>query len=231
MQLRRLLPDCETVALADALGDLRLADLAPPDRPYVICNMVASGDGRTSLEGRSAPLSDPADRELFHMLREQVDAVLAGTGTLRAERYRRLVRDPERRARRAARGLAEDPLAVVLTRSGNLPDIEMLTDPAQPRAVFKGVAAEPRSAFESLRAEHGVRSVLVEGGATLNGSLLHDGLLDELFLSLAPVLVGGEGRPIVDGPALDPPASLELAGLLQHEHALYLRYRVGLRSG
>jgi riboflavin biosynthesis pyrimidine reductase len=56
-------------------------------------------------------------------------------------------------------------------------------------------------------------------------------LLDELFVSFAPGLVGGEGRPIVDGPALDPPASLELAGLLQHEHALYLRYRVGIRSG
>lgn len=213
------------------LDDMRLAELAPPDRPYVIANMVASADGRTTVEGRSAPLSDPADRLLFHALRRQVDAVLAGTGTLRAERYRRLVRQPERRAEREARGLQPDPVAVVLTRSGDLPDIEMLTDPDQPRAIFAGEEADPTVAFRRLREEHGVRSLLCEGGAVLLGSLLRAALVDELFLCLAPVLAGGEGQVTVAGPALHPPVTLQLMHVLEHEDVLFMRYRIGLGRG
>ncbi len=214
------------------LSDLRLADLAPPDRPYVIANMVASADGRTTVEGRSAPLSDPADRLMFHALRRQVDAVLAGTGTLRTERYRRLIRQPERREERRARGLQPDPVAVVLSRSGNLPDdIEMLTDPEQPRAIFTGEEADPAAAFARLRTEHGVRSLLCEGGAVLLGSLLRAGLVDELFLCLAPVLAGGEGQVPVAGPALEPPVTLQLVHLVEHEGVLFMRYRIGPDRG
>src|SRR5215213_4803885 len=98
MDVRLLHPEPRTVDVEHVLDDLGLSPLAPPDRPYVIANMVASADGRTSVQGESAPLSSPADRILFHALRGQVDAVLAGTLTLRAEGYRRLVRDPDRRA-------------------------------------------------------------------------------------------------------------------------------------
>ena len=152
MEIRRLFPDAGTLEAARALDDLRLGDAAPDDRPYVVANMVASADGRATLDGASAGLSGPADRALFHALRGQVDAVLAGTGTLRAERYRRLIRQPERREERRARGLAPDPLAVVLSRSGDLPDIELLSDPEQPagglhrRRRRPGVGAAPRPA-------------------------------------------------------------------------------------
>jgi riboflavin biosynthesis pyrimidine reductase len=232
MDVRLLHPAHRTVEAEHVLDDLRLGDLAPPDRPYVIANMVASADGRTTVEGRSAPLSDPADRFLFHALRRQVDAVLAGTGTLRTERYRRLVRQPERREERRARGLQLDPLAVVLSRSGDVPeDIEMLTDPEQPRAVFKGDEADPVQAFRRLREEHEVRSLLCEGGAVLLGALLQAGLVDELFLCLAPVLAGGEGQVTVAGPALHPPVTLRLVHLIEHEDVLFMRYRIGMRRG
>jgi riboflavin biosynthesis pyrimidine reductase len=232
MELRRLYPDTAAVEAARALDDLNLNELAHPDRPYVIANMVASADGRTTVEGRSAPLSDPADRILFHALRSQVDAVLAGTGTLRTERYRRLIRQPERREDRKTRGLEPDPLAVVLSRSGDLPaDIEMLTDPEQPRAIFTGDDAEPTSAFHRLREEHGVRSLLCEGGAVLLGALLRANLVDELFLCLAPMLVGGEGQVTVAGPALHPPVTLQLEHLLEHEDVLFMRYRIGIGRG
>jgi len=209
-----------------ALDDLALADLAPPDRPYVVANMVASADGRSTVDGRSAPLSSPADRVLFHALRRQVDAVVAGTGTLRTERYRRLVRKPEDREDRAARGLAPDPLAVVLSRSGDFPaDIEMLTDPEQPRAIFTGEEADPAAALRRLRSEHGVRSLLCEGGARLLGGLVRAGLVDELFLCLSPLLVSGEEEVTLAGPALRPPVRLELVHVLEHEHVLFMRYR------
>jgi riboflavin biosynthesis pyrimidine reductase len=231
MDVRRLHPDPTTVEAARALGEIDFNALAHPDRPYVVANMVASADGRTTVEGRSAPLSDPADRALFHALRARVDAVLAGTGTLRAERYRRLIRQPERREERRARGLEPDPVAVVLTRSGNLPDIEMLTDPEQPRAVFGGDDADPATAFRRLREEHGVRSLLCEGGAVLLGSLLRAELVDELFLCLAPMLAGGEGQVTVAGPALHPPVTLQLVHVLEHENSLFMRYRIELGRG
>jgi riboflavin biosynthesis pyrimidine reductase len=231
MQIRRLLPDAATVEAERALDDLGLADQAHPDRPYVVANMVAAADGRATVDGASAKLSGPADRALFHALRGQIDAVLAGTGTLRAERYRRLVREPERREERRARGLQPDPLAVVLSRSGDLPDIEMLTDPEQPRAVFIGEDAEPSSALRRVREEHGVRSLLVEGGPHLLGSLLDAGLVDELFLALAPVLAGGDGPTAVAGPPFRPTVTLRLLHLLEHQDMLFMRYRIGMPRG
>ncbi|MEA2177284.1 MAG: hypothetical protein QOG77_581 [Solirubrobacteraceae bacterium] len=232
MDVRRLLPDQRTVEAEHALDDLQLGDLAPPDRPYVVANMVASADGRSTVEGRSAPLSGPADRALFHALRRQVDGVLAGTATLRTERYRRLIRNPDHREDRRRRGLEPDPVAVVLSRSGDLPgDIEMLTDPEQPRAIFVGQDADPTEAFRRLRSEHGVRSLLCEGGAVLLGALLRAGLVDELFLCLAPMLAGGEGQVTVAGPAFRPPITLELHHVLEHEDVLFMRYRIGMGRG
>ena len=78
---------------------------------------MATVDGAATVAGRTAPMSDAADRQLFHQLRTRVDAVLVGAGTVRAERYGRLVRDAGRREQRAARGLEPDPLAVVVSRS------------------------------------------------------------------------------------------------------------------
>jgi riboflavin biosynthesis pyrimidine reductase len=231
MEIRRLFPDAGTLEAARALDDLRLGDAAPDDRPYVVANMVASADGRATLGGASAGLSGPADRALFHALRGQIDAVLAGTGTLRAERYRRLILQPERREERRARGLAPDPVAVVLSRSGDLPDIELLTDPEQPRAVFTGDDADPASALRRVRQEHGVRSLLCEGGPTLLGSLFAAGLVDELFLALSPVMVGGDGPRTAVGPAFHPPVTLELVHLLEHDDMLFTRYRIGIPRG
>jgi riboflavin biosynthesis pyrimidine reductase len=231
MEIRRLFPDAGTLEAARAVDDLRLGDAAPDDRPYVVANMVASADGRATLDGASAGLSGPADRALFHALRGQIDAVLAGTGTLRAERYRRLILQPERRDERRARGLAPDPLAVVLSRSGDLPDIGLLTDPEQPRAVFTGDDADPASALRRVRQEHGVRSLLCEGGPTLLGSLFAAGLVDELFLVLSPVVVGGVGPRTVVGPAFHPPVTLELVHLLEHDDMLFTRYRIGIPRG
>jgi 5-amino-6-(5-phosphoribosylamino)uracil reductase len=231
MEIRRLFPDARAIEAERALDDLALAEHAPPDRPYVVANMVASADGRSTVDGASAKLSGPADRVLFHALRGQVDAVLAGTGTLRAERYRRLIREPQRRAERRARGLQPDPLAVVLSRSGDLPDIELLTDPEQPRAIFTGDDAVPADALRRVRAEHGVRSLLCEGGASLLGSLLAAGLVDELFLAVSPLLAGGDGLATVAGPPLVPPVTLKLLHVLEHQDMLFMRYRIGMPRG
>jgi riboflavin-specific deaminase-like protein len=246
MELRRLLPSGEPVSADDAHSGFAFADLAPDDRPYVVVDFVSSLDGRAAIAGRSAPLSNAADRRIFHLLRTQVDAVFAGTGTLRKERYGRIVRDPDLRERRAAAGLAEDPLALVVSRSGDVPwDIPLFDVSEQPVAVYTGAELRPpavqadvsisqvsaerslRDALRLARAEHGVRSVLCEGGPHVFGSLLADGLVDELFLCMAPLLAGGDTElGIAVGPALPEAARLELVHALESEDALFLRYRI-----
>ena len=227
--MRRLIPETADVSAEDVFADVDLGALAPPDRPYVVVNMVASVDGRASLEGRTESLSGPADRAVFHALRTMVDAVLVGTGTLRAERYGRMAKTPERRAARQARGLEPEPLSIVLSRRGDFPaDIPLFQDPEARIVTYEGEdAAAPSRALRRAREEHGVRSVLCEGGPTLNASLLADGVLDELFLTVSPLLVDREAPlTIVGGGGPEGPVPLELVWVLEAVGRLFLRYRL-----
>ncbi len=244
-RLVRLHPEPGEVSAAELIGALRPHELAPPDRPHVAANMITSLDGHATLTGRSGGLGGPADRALFHLLRAQVDAVLVGTRTVAQERYGRLARDPELRALRERAGLAPEPLCCLISRSGNVAfDAPLFAEPEARIALFTAVAPTescaaqlevvlappealtPARVLGRLRAEHGIRSVLCEGGPTLLAGLLAEAALDELFLSLAPKLVGGGGPRIVGGDALPAPAELELAWILAEGAELFLRYRV-----
>jgi riboflavin-specific deaminase-like protein len=240
-----LLPESGLLDVRRLVADIDVESQAPVDRPYTIVNFVASADGHAAFRGRSRWLSDDADRELFHGLRERVDAVMAGTGTLRAERYGRMVRDPERRARRASAGLHPEPLSVIFTRSGDVPTgIPLFSDPGSRVVVFTpstldraGLAAEVdvvrldageltlTTMMRLLRAAYDVRSLLCEGGPTLFGALLQENLVDELFLSLAPKLTGGGTAPaITAGPELAELRAMSLIWAFELDGALYLRY-------
>jgi riboflavin-specific deaminase-like protein len=248
MRIRQLFPQQAELTVAEAAQGLRLGDLAPPDRPYLALNMVATLDGRVTIGGRSGPIGNAADRELFHALRTQVDAVMAGAGTVRAERYGRLVRDPERRERRVAEGLAADPVAIVPSGRLDLPeDLPLFQDahstvfvlthshdelPAVPARVeyLRGRphhgGAELGPLLGRLRRDHGVKSILCEGGPGLNAALLHEGLVDELFLSLAPKLAGGAGLGLVSGEPLPEVLDFELVSLFDSGEDLFMRYRL-----
>jgi riboflavin-specific deaminase-like protein len=243
--LHQLFPELKRIAVRELLQELNLGRKVDTDRPYTIANFVASADGHAAYRGRSRWLSDNGDRELFHGLREHVDAILIGTGTLRTERYGRLVRDPERRHRRAASGLAPDPLACVFSRSGDVPlDIPLFADAASRIVVFtpadldtSGLKAQVEvvhldpgeltltTMMRRLRAAYDVRALLCEGGPTLFGALVQEDLVDELFVSLAPKLTGGGSAPsITSGPELAELRRLDLLWVLELESALYLRY-------
>jgi riboflavin biosynthesis pyrimidine reductase len=231
--LRRLHPKPGSVAAEAAYADAGWAARAPDDRPYVVLNMILSADGHASRDGVSGGLAvDRADRTVFLALREQVEAVLAGTGTIASEAYGRLVPEPERRAARAAAGLAPDPLAVILSRSGNLPgETPLLTDSEQPRAIYTGADADPRAALADLRTRHSIRTLLCEGGPGLNRALIAAGVVDELLLTLSPLLVGGPGDPAVGGEPLPGAAPLDILSVHDHLGTLFLRYRIGPPSG
>lgn len=248
MRLRRIHPDGAVVTIDEAADELRLVEHARPQRPYVVANMVATVDGHAAVGGRSGPLGRAGDRAFFHALRGRVDAVMAGTRTIEVERYGRLVPDAAGRAAREQRGLAADPLACVVTRSGALPlGAPLFQDPASTVVVLSHVpvqapacpatlqvtplAGGQRSlagALAVLRREHGVRALLCEGGPTLLGALVREGLVDELFLTLAPLLGAGDPAvPTLGGPALPEPRQLDLCWTLESQEELLLRYRLG----
>jgi len=242
-EIRRLLPDAASTTVAEQLHGLDLKPLAKPDRPYLILNFVTTLDGRATIDGRSGPIGSETDTEMLQRLRTRVDAVMIGAGTMRAERYGRIVSDPQLRAYRERTGLAHDPLAVLISNRFELPwDAGLFTDGGGRVVIFTASDQEPPetatpvtvirhpdgveldSALEWLRHERGIASVLCEGGPTLHGRLREGGLADELFLTIAPKIAGGEAPRILEG-ALPDVDVVDLAWLLDSASELFARYR------
>jgi riboflavin biosynthesis pyrimidine reductase len=259
VSLERLLPTGAPGSVTEIVKGLGLSDrhAAPAGRPRVMLNMISTADGRASLGGRSGPIGDRADSALFHELRDAVDAVLVGAGTVRIERYGRIIRDAARRELREQRGLSAEPLACIV--SGRLAleaDIPLLQEPSARVAILTASSAslppvpaaveyvrtardgrlDLAAALGELRARFDVRSLLCEGGPHLALQLLDAGLLDELLLSLSPLLAGGdpsaggEALRILAGGELEPAAKLELLGVLRSDSRLFLRYGVLARE-
>lgn len=244
MPLSRLVPEAPRPA-HELLAQVRPAERAPAERPFVFVNMVATADGRAARDGRTETLGSEADLELLVELRGIAEAVLVGTGTLRAEGYGHLTRNPERRARRRAAGMSEEPLAVVLSRRFDVPwEAGLFQAPEQPVLVYAGPDAgqppatpapveivrlddpTPAAALADLRVR-GVRALLCEGGPTLLHALLAHGVVDELFLTVAPVLTGDPSEPnILAGAKLAEAVEPELVWTLCAGSELFLRYRL-----
>ena len=206
--------------------------------PHVRVNFVSSVDGAVSVDGRSGGLGTAADKTVFRLLRELADVVLVGAGTVRAENYNGV--------RRPTRGRATPPPVAVVTGSADLdPTAKLFTDtvvpplilttasaPAERRAALADAGGEvvalPRLTPDALLAElgrRGLRHVLCEGGPGLLGALQAADAVDELCLTISPLLVAGEAGRIAHGPPGSPPRRLTLAGALQADDALLLHYR------
>lgn len=206
-------------------------------------NFAVTVDGRAAIGDRSGPIGSGTDTELLLQLRTRFDAVMIGGGTMRAERYGPPAASPERREQRKAVGLPPDPLMVIVSGRLDLPwDASLFTEGAGEVLVFTSSEAEPPQtetplrvvrhegpvdlveALRHLRDEFGVRALLCEGGPTLHGELQAGGLADELFLTIAPKLAGGDAPRILEG-LLPTVAPLELAWLLEDGGELFARYR------
>lgn len=224
--------------------------------------MISSLDGKVAVGGKAGSLGGPVDRTVMRTLRAHADAVMIGAGTLRAEKLTLAV--PEDRARaRESRGLKPQPLGVVATATGDVPLEENLLGSSpenllifassetpqkhlvtlSSRASVEIVAGETSKlggldlveALRTLKKRYGVNVLLVEGGTALNHALVSSGLADELFLTLAPKLLGGE-RPgaltVLEGPTLAPQKtepkliSIHLSG-----EELFLRYTLPTEDG
>ncbi|MBI5949313.1 MAG: RibD family protein [Chloroflexi bacterium] len=229
---------------------------APPGgRPYVVINMVMSVDGKTVIEETEAGIGSAVDQRLMRELRVNADVVLAGAGTLRASGASSRLGDPALEAIRTGAGKPPSPVAAVVSRMGDLPlerifftardfDAVVYLSAGCPEERAAAVVATGRpvvrlpagaelpAMLRHMRDELGASVVLVEGGPEINAGLFAIDAVDELFLTLGPVVVGG--RATLSGVGGDLAFTRETAPRLDLLHAIpnpgtgevYLRYRV-----
>lgn len=241
--MRRLLPTPVPVDPGDVY-----AGLDPPS-PWVALGMVTSLDGATAVGGTSGPLGGAGDLAAFRALRALADVVLVGLGTAIVEDYRPAWQ-PRHVEARARRGQQPLPRLALVTGSGTVPsDLRTLADPAHPplvcttpmgartararvgeRAEVVEVAARPDGLVDPVAlvgalTERGLTRVVCEGGPTLNHTLVEAGVVHELFVTVAPVLVGG-GTGIVAGALAVAPQRLQLHELRIAGSELLCRYRL-----
>jgi riboflavin biosynthesis pyrimidine reductase len=233
----------ETVDAAEVYADVPTLE----GRPALRLNMIVSVDGGTSWNGVSGALGGSADKALFAVLRGLTDVVLVASGTMRAERYGPANLPSPVQDTRIARGQQPVPAIAVVSRSCDFDWNTPFFTEARARPVVVTVAAAPAErrergaevadvviagethvdlhrAVEALAAR-GATTVLAEGGPTLNGALAQAGLLDELCVTLAPLLASGDAKRLISGSPLAELDRLQLRSVCEEDGYLFLRYR------
>ncbi len=239
--IRQLLPSASSLASPESVEVFYLH----PSDVHLRLNLVTSVDGAVEFDGLSGPLGVPADREAFAAIRAAADVVLVGAGTVRAEKYGPVKLSADRRSRREARGQSGVPRLAVVSGSGAFDGASPLFDSEDKVIVYttdgqasrrgdlarvaEVVAAgveevDVPAAVADLRAR-GLGRILCEGGPTLFGALIGAGLVDELCVTVSPLLAGG-GRLGFAKSAASTPVALSLEAVCEGDGALLLRYKV-----
>jgi riboflavin biosynthesis pyrimidine reductase len=242
--VRMLFPEAiDPVEPAVVYADLPTAT----GRPAVRLNMIVSVDGGTSWNGVSGALGGPADKALFSIMRSLTDLVLVASGTLRAEQYGPVAMAPAAQEQRRARGQEPVPAIAVVSSSCRfdwtapfftdaarrpiIVTVESADGDARRRAAeVADVIVAGDDTVDLTRAvtelgARGARTILAEGGPTLNGELARARLLDELCVSLAPLLASGDAKRIIAGSTLDELEPLRVHSVCEQDDYLFLRYR------
>lgn len=248
------LPGADPVDREWSLAELAVAYAYPQPgpggrRPWLRANMVSTLDGAAQHDGRSQPISCASDMRIFGTLRALADVVIAGAETVRQEGYRPARARAEFAAARRAAGQGPAPAIAVVSAGLDLDySLPLFTSPLVPTLVLTGAAAppdriaaaekagarvviagdgvgvDPARAVRAL-AELGHTRLLTEGGPRLLGQLVASGVLDELCLTISPMLTAGDAQRIAGGPSVAVPQRFELASLLEEEGFLFGRYR------
>ncbi|WP_036223869.1 pyrimidine reductase family protein [Marmoricola sp. URHB0036] len=234
----------------DALAPYAAVDRTPAEgRCWVTAHMVAGLDGCAAVGGRVGALSTAPDKALFADMRTLADVVLVGARTVREEGYGPIRLSEERSATRVARGLTPAPPLAVVSRSLDLdwdsrafadaaPESRTIVvtcaDAPAPRLARAREVAEvlvageesvqPDDLFRQLAAR-GQQRVLCEGGPSLLGELVVAGHVDELCLTISPMM-GGDPLPVAVFPPGAPLTGFSLRHVLGEDDTLFLRYEV-----
>jgi riboflavin biosynthesis pyrimidine reductase len=219
------------------------------DEMWLRVNFVSSVDGAATVDGKSAGLGGEADHRVFDILRTLCDVVLVASGTVKSEGYGAMILDDASVAARVGRGLEPQPTFAIVSGSLDLDATSeiftkapvrpiVITTMAAPMNEALGQVAEiipcgdkavdPRLMIAQL-VEHGLGRIHCEGGPTFFGSLLAADVVDELCLTVSPLLVGGDSGRIVRGD-VPAPRAMSLMGILRADDMLLLRYTRGDRA-
>lgn len=219
----------------------------PNGRPWVMMNMIASLDGAIAIDDVSGGLGGPADFEVFRAIRAIPDAIIAGASTVIAENYGPALPSKQVQAQRVQRGQQATPPIVVLSRSLRVaPNARLFVDNPTRPIIYTDSHADPsrRAALSDVATvvtsgnagvditaalgdlhDRGMKTVLVEGGPTINAQFFALGLIDELCLTSSPMIVGGDGPGILRAAQLST-QTLTLDRLLMADSMLFSRYLV-----
>ncbi|MER6217476.1 MULTISPECIES: pyrimidine reductase family protein [unclassified Streptomyces] len=223
-------------------------DLAPGAH-WLRANMVSTLDGAAQHDGRSHPISGETDMRIFGTLRALADVVIAGAETVRQEGYRPARARDAFAARREAAGQGPAPAIAVVTASLDLDfGLPLFTSPLVPTLLLtgagapsdrvaeataagaqvvvagEGAAVDPARAVRELAAR-GLCRQLTEGGPRLLGQFVAADALDELCLTISPMLTAGDAQRIAGGPSVTVPHRLAPASVLEEAGFLFTSYR------
>jgi riboflavin biosynthesis pyrimidine reductase len=238
--MRQLLPIAVEVRSPEELEEL----YSMPARAHLRADFISSLDGRVEADGYSRSLSAPADGLAFKTMRGVADVILVGAGTVRAEGYGPVKLAGPVQERRQARGQEALPrLAIVTARADLDPQAAVFGGPLPPLLITSNQAIEGRSDLAAVAeviaagdtavdlrsgvdslAARGLAGVLCEGGPTLLRSLLEEDLVDELCLSISPVLVGPQHVGLLGQGSLSRQVRFELSVLIEGDGLLLTRY-------
>ncbi len=238
--IRQLLPAPVTMSTSQALEEAYLHAA----EEHLRTNFVSSIDGAVEIDGVSGPLGGQADRAAFLAMRAVCDVILVGAGTMRAENYGPVKMGEDRMARRASRGQAPLPRLAVVSRSGALDASAPLFASQPPVIVYTTSTGASRrdgladvaevvaagdgevsltTVVSDLRSR-GLGRILCEGGPSLFRALMSEGLVDEICLTISPILaVDGRANSASSGASV--PVPLQLHAVLEGDDAVLLRYR------
>lgn len=217
-------------------------------RPFVFINSAISVDGKISTsERRQVKISGKADLARVDILRAESDAIMVGVGTVLADDPGLRVKSETLRQSRIGKGLAENPLRVVADSRARTPPDARVVGPGCLIAVSRSAPPEDAARLRErcqilpcgndqvdLRElmkqlyEKGIRKLMVEGGATLNWSLIEAGLADELYVYIGAMLIGGRDAPtLLDGAGFKTGfARLRLTGMEQLDDGALLKWQI-----
>jgi riboflavin biosynthesis pyrimidine reductase len=247
--MRMLFPNpTDSVDPAAVYADLPTAD----GRPSVRLNMIVSVDGGTSWNGVSGALGGPADKALFATLRSLADVIVVASGTMRAEQYGPAVMPEAAQRERRGRGQLAIPAIAVVSSSCRFDwTSPFFTDATTRPYIVTVEAADADARAQASRVAEvivagdetvdltravvelgarGAGNILAEGGPTLNGELAQAGLLDELCVTLSPLLASGDAKRLIAGSALEHLTSLQLRSICEDDEYLFVRYRPALTA-
>jgi len=220
--------------------------------PKVIANFAISADGKvTTTNPAPATFTSPEDKARLRWIRSLGDALLVGAKTVAADTMTMGLSDPKLQAERRKRGQSAEPLRVIVSNSGKIdPDWKVFKNDNSPLLVFstKKMSADlqtrlaPRcdlwlsdkpplnlkGVLQTLRENYGIKTVICEGGPSLFGALVKEGLINELYLTIAPVIFGGSASPTLTGKPtgfLEPPLRMKLLEVKAGTKEIFAHYK------